>query len=59
MTGGEVQLAHGAERMGQRVDGAEPFLEGHGAFQRAHHHLPAGLAVGAVGHRASQHKDFA
>ena len=44
----QVQAAHGAERVGQGMNGAETFLKRHGAFESAHHHLPARAPVGAI-----------
>ena len=43
-----------ADRMRQRMDGAEPLLEGGRAHRRGAHHVRARLEVLAVGHRLRQ-----
>ncbi len=46
----QIELTHRAQRMGERMDGAEPLLKGHGPFERADHHVAAGLDVPPVAH---------
>ena len=43
-----------ADRMGQRVDGAEPLLEGRGPHRRRAHHMRARLEIVPIGHGLRQ-----
>ena len=47
----ERWLLEPAERVRQRVDGAQALLEGEAALERGHHHFLTGPAVCAVRHR--------
>ena len=41
-----------AQGVGERVHRTQAFLEADGAFERAHHHVPAGIAVMPLVHGA-------